>query len=73
MSTKPISVLMFANATVRGGAEEHILELLNSLDRRRFRLHLACPAALVEKYANEIPKDVQVTQLMLDHLWDLRG
>ncbi|MGC1670921.1 MAG: glycosyltransferase, partial [Candidatus Acidiferrales bacterium] len=64
---------MFANATVRGGAEEHILELLNSLDRRRFRLHLACPAALVEKYANEIPKDVQVTQLMLDHLWDLRG
>ncbi|MGC2068226.1 MAG: glycosyltransferase family 4 protein [Candidatus Acidiferrales bacterium] len=73
MSTKPISVLMFANATVRGGAEEHILELLNSLDSRRFRLHLACPAALVEKYANEIPKDVQVTQLMLDHLWDLSG
>jgi hypothetical protein len=36
VSTKPISVLMFANATVRGGAEEHILELLNSLDGRRF-------------------------------------
>ena len=73
MSTKPISVLMFANATVRGGAEEHILELLSRLDRRRFRLHLACPAALLEKYANEIPKDIEVTPLMLDHVWDLRG
>jgi glycosyltransferase involved in cell wall biosynthesis len=64
---------MFSNATVRAGAEEHILELLSGLDRRRFRLHLACPAALVEKYANDIPKDVQVTPLMLDQLWDLRG
>jgi hypothetical protein len=34
LSTGPISVLMFASATVRRGAEEHILELLSRSDRR---------------------------------------
>ncbi len=41
MSAKPISVLLFASATVRRGAEEHILELLSRLDRQHFRHSLA--------------------------------
>ena len=73
MKSRPLSILFFSNSTVRAGVEEHILELLRRLDRRRFRIHLACPAELMEKYANDIPKDVQVTTLMLDNLWDLRG
>ena len=73
MSTRPLAVMMFANATERAGAEEHILELLRRLDRRLFRLHLACPDVLLGKYGDDIPKDVYVTPIMLDHLSDLRG
>ncbi|HEV2488850.1 MAG TPA: glycosyltransferase family 4 protein [Candidatus Acidoferrales bacterium] len=73
MSTRQLSVMMFSNATVRAGAEEHVLELLHGLDRRQFRLQLACPEVLLEKYGNDIPKDVRVTPIMLDHLSDIRG
>jgi glycosyltransferase involved in cell wall biosynthesis len=65
--------MMFSNATMRAGAEEHILELLRGLDRRFFRLHLACPDVLLEQYGNDIPGDVQVTPIMVDHLSDIRG
>ena len=73
MSTRPLAVMMFSNATERAGAEEHILELLRRLDRRLFRLHLACPDVLLGKYGNDIPKDVHVTSIMLDQLFDIRG
>jgi glycosyltransferase involved in cell wall biosynthesis len=73
MSTRPLAVMMFSNATERAGAEEHILELLRRLDRRLFRLHLACPDVLLGKYGNDIPKDVHVTPIILDHLSDIRG
>jgi glycosyltransferase involved in cell wall biosynthesis len=73
MSTRPLAVMMFSNGVVRAGAEEHILELLRRLDRRLFRLHLACPDVLLEKYEKDIPKDVHVTPIMLDHLSDIRG
>jgi glycosyltransferase involved in cell wall biosynthesis len=73
MSTRPLAVMMFANATERAGAEEHILELLRRLDRRLFRLHLACPDVLLGKYGDDIPKDVHVTPIILDHLSDMRG
>ncbi|HEV2299107.1 MAG TPA: glycosyltransferase family 4 protein [Candidatus Acidoferrales bacterium] len=73
MSQTPISILMFCNTTVRAGVEEHILELLRGLDRRQFRLHLACPKVLLEQYGNDIPKDVHVSPILLDHLSDIRG
>jgi glycosyltransferase involved in cell wall biosynthesis len=73
MSTRPLAVMMFSNATERAGAEEHILELLHRLDRRLFRLHLSCPDVLLGKYGKDIPKDVHVTPIMLDHLSDIRG
>jgi glycosyltransferase involved in cell wall biosynthesis len=73
MSANPISVLMFSNAPVRAGAEEHILQLLRGLDRERFRLHLACPPELARLLASDLPADVQVFQLTLDHLSDLSG
>lgn len=73
MSTRQLSAMMFSNATVRAGAEEHVLELLRGLDRRQFRLQLACPEVLLEKYGNDIPSDVRVTPIMLDHLSDIRG
>lgn len=73
MNPKPISVMMFSNATVRAGAEEHILELLRGLDRRQFRLHLACPEVLLTQYGKDIPEDVHVTPILLDRLFDMRG
>lgn len=65
--------MMFTNAVTRAGVEEHILELLRGLDRRLFRLHLACPEVLLEKYGDDIPKDVRVTPVMVDRLSDVRG
>lgn len=73
MSQIPISILMFCNTTVRAGVEEHMLELLRGLDRRQFRLHLACPEVLLEQFGNDIPKDVNVTSIMLDKLSDVRS
>lgn len=64
---------MFSNATVRAGAEEHILELLRGLDRRQFQLHLACPEVLLTQYGKDIPEDVHVTPILLDRLFDMRG
>jgi glycosyltransferase involved in cell wall biosynthesis len=58
--------LYFSNAVVRGGAEEHILQLLHGLDRRCFRPSLACPAELVSKLGTDIPRDVPVVPLLLD-------
>ncbi|MFZ0639621.1 MAG: glycosyltransferase [Candidatus Acidiferrales bacterium] len=72
-NAKPIPLMMFANAVARAGVEEHILELLRGLDRRLFRLHLACPEVLLAQYGNDIPKDVHVTPVMVDHLSDIRG
>lgn len=73
MTTKPISILVFTNSTVRAGVEEHILELLRGLDRDTFRLFLACPAELLEKYGNDIPKDVGTTPILIDRFLDVRG
>lgn len=58
---------------MRAGVEEHILELLRGLNRRQFQLHLACPEVLLEQYGDDIPKDVHVTPILLDHLSDIRG
>ena len=73
MNFKPISVLMFSNAQVRGGAEEHILQLLTRLDRKHFRPSLACTPKLAELLRPNLPKDVQVCQLILDGPTDFRG
>ncbi|HKV29058.1 MAG TPA: glycosyltransferase family 4 protein [Candidatus Acidoferrales bacterium] len=73
MRTKPIAVLLFTNSTVRAGVEEHILELLRGLDRKNFRLYLACPAELLQKYGDDIPKDVQTAPIMVDHVSDFHG
>lgn len=73
MSTQPISLMFFSNSTVRAGVEEHILELLRGLDRHLFELHLACPKELQEKFGDDIPKDVQVTPLMIDSISDVGG
>jgi glycosyltransferase involved in cell wall biosynthesis len=61
-----ISVLLFSNATVRGGAEEHILTLLQGLDRKAFRLGLVCPQVLAEKILPDLPADVELVRMYLD-------
>ena len=68
MKNRPISVLLFSNTTVRGGAEEHILTLLRGLDRKLFRLSLVCPEVLAEKLLPDLPADVELVQLWLDKL-----
>ncbi len=59
----PISVLHFTNSLARGGAEEHILTLLRGLDRKHFRLHLACPPRLANLLRADIPQDVELIPL----------
>jgi glycosyltransferase involved in cell wall biosynthesis len=64
-SLTPISVCMFDNEVVRGGAEEHMLCLLRGLDRRRFRLLLVCPEELLALLRPELPDDVETLSLAL--------
>jgi L-malate glycosyltransferase len=73
MNTTPIPLMLFSNATVRAGAEEVVLQLLEGLDRRFFRLHLACTPELASLLGTDLPGDVTVTSLRLDYLSDLRG
>jgi hypothetical protein len=61
----PISVCMFDNEVVRGGAEEHMLCLLRGLDRRRFRPLLVCPEELLALLRPELPDDVETLSLAL--------
>jgi glycosyltransferase involved in cell wall biosynthesis len=60
-----IGVLHFSNSTVRGGVEEHILTLLQGLDRRYFRLHLVCTPENEENMRADVPGDVEIIPLRL--------
>lgn len=66
-------VLFFANTRVRAGVEEHILTLLRGLDRRYFRLLLACMPEVAEKLRPDLPVDVELVEIRLDGLRDWRG
>ncbi len=45
---KKIKIVYFLNTEVRGGAEEHLLNLLKYLDREKFAPVLVCPPKLIE-------------------------
>ena len=61
----PIPILYFSNEFERGGAEEHLLTLLRSLDRRHFRPLLACTPQMAALLGKEVPEDVEVLPLCL--------
>ena len=61
-----ISILQFNNGATRGGLEEHILMLLRGFDRRRFKLHYACPPELAAKVRADVPPDVELIPLYLE-------
>ncbi len=65
MKGQQISVLYFTNSLVRAGAEEHILTLLQGLDRRHFCFHLVCPEEVAEALRPSLPADVELIALKL--------
>lgn len=65
MSDARLTICMFDNERVRGGAEEHMLCLLRGLDRRRFRPLLVCPTEMHALLQPELPEDVAVLPLGL--------
>jgi glycosyltransferase involved in cell wall biosynthesis len=73
MKTKPIPLMLFSNATVRAGAEEVILQLLQGLERNLFHLHLACTPELARLLQADLPGDVILSLLHLDRISDFRG
>jgi glycosyltransferase involved in cell wall biosynthesis len=73
VADRRIGVLYFSNSLVRAGTEEHILTLLRGLDRRRFRLHLACTPELAERLDGDVPPDVPVFPLRLRRPSDVGG
>ncbi|HXM20965.1 MAG TPA: glycosyltransferase family 4 protein [Terriglobales bacterium] len=73
MKTEPISLMLFSNATVRAGAEDVILRLLQGLEREQFRLHLACTPELAQLLRADLPGDVTLSVLSLDRIGDLAG
>lgn len=68
-----IRLMFFTNTTVRGGAEEHILQLLQGLDRERFQLYFVCDPELWRQIRTDCPGDVQVVRLMFKTASDLRS
>ena len=70
---KHIPILYFSNETERGGAEEHLLALLRGLDRRLFRLHLACTDEMAKKLEPDLPDDVEVFRVTLRKAPDFAG
>jgi glycosyltransferase involved in cell wall biosynthesis len=65
MTRAPISLLYFSNELARGGAEEHILTLMRGLDRKCFRVQLACPPELIKSLRGDVPGDVELFPLCL--------
>lgn len=63
MKQQPISVLHFTNATVRAGAEEHILTLLRGLSQQDFRLNLVCDPEIADVMRPDIPDGVELIPL----------
>ena len=62
---RPLRVLYFSNSLARGGAEEHLLLLVQGLDRSRFTVSLACPAELGRTLQADLPSDVELIPLRL--------
>ena len=49
-----IKILYFLNSTVRGGVEEHLLSILEKLDRSKFEPVLICPQELIDFIGKEL-------------------
>lgn len=62
----PVPVLHFSNVPVRAGVEEHILRLLQGLDRKHFTPLFACPPELARILRRDVPPDVEVFPLFLE-------
>jgi len=51
---KKIKIAYFVISEVRAGVEEHILDLMLRLDKRRFEISLICPPKLVAAFQDEL-------------------
>ena len=71
MDYSPIRVLYFTNTQARGGVEEHILSLLQKIDRTQFQPYLACDPIVHEKLRHDLPEDVTTYTLRLMQPWNL--
>ena len=72
MTDHVINILFFSNQPVRGGVEEHMLMLIQSLDRARFRVHLMCDPRVLAQLRAEVPDDVVVHALYFERLTQFR-
>jgi glycosyltransferase involved in cell wall biosynthesis len=61
----PIRVLEFTNATVRAGAEDHILLLLKGMNRALFQPYFVCTPELAKVIRADVPGDVDMIPLDL--------
>jgi glycosyltransferase involved in cell wall biosynthesis len=58
-----LPIVFFSNSQERGGAEEHILTLLNGLPRERFCFHFVCPPAVARAVERDLPDDVEIAEI----------
>lgn len=57
-------MLYFLNSVVRGGVEQHVMDLLRRVDRGRFSVRLVCPPVLREMMRGELDSlDVAVDEI----------
>jgi glycosyltransferase involved in cell wall biosynthesis len=65
MPDERLAVMMFQHMNVRAGIEEHMLMLAGGLNRRYFRVCLACPGILAERLRPDLPPHVDLVSIDL--------
>lgn len=68
LENRPVRVVQFLNGTVRFGAEEVALKLLQGLDSQKFCSYLVCPDALLKAFGADVPKACLSAPMMLENL-----
>ncbi len=53
---RKLKILYFLNSTVRAGAEEHVLRLIERLDRNTFEPILVCPKELIDVMKEDLER-----------------
>lgn len=66
---KKIKIAYFVISEVRAGVEEHILDLVSRLDKRRFEISLICPQQLIDAFGDDLKNLPVLIHAMKARTW----
>lgn len=69
-----VRVLIVTTAAAGGGVEQHLLSLVHGLDRQRFQVSVAAPAAFLEKFESQLATaGARVYPVSVENPFDVGG